>query len=162
MARDAAPLLERARTLILKALSRRDYSRRNLFTKLRAKGFSPADIRRALHEATRRGILDDQRSAERCADVLIRIRGFAPARVRRELIRKGIPCDIAREVTAYIGENREREALRRAIERRQHVLPHPSSGNAARRKWIAYLRRMGFRPALIADAMQSLSSSKVC
>jgi regulatory protein len=154
MRRDASPQA-RARNYVLRALARRDHPRSALARKLRERGFPKAVVRRVLDECVRQRLLDDRRFAARYVHTALTLRGYAPARIRRELLRKGIPAHVASRVLEGIGEEAEAEALRRAVARRVRTLAPPRTPEA-RRRWIAYLRRMGFRPWCIREALDSL------
>jgi regulatory protein len=132
-----------------------DYPRAALARKLRKRGFPKAVIHSVLDECARQKLFDDQRFAARYVHMALTLRGYAPARIRQELFRKGIPAHVASRALDDAGEEAEAEALRRAVARRVRTLAPPRTAEA-RRRWIAYLRRMGFRPWCIREALDSL------
>ncbi len=148
-------LRTQARNYVLRALARMDYPRAALARKLRKKGFPKAVVHRVLDECARQKLFDDRRFAARYVHAALTLRGYAPARIRRELLRKGISAPVASQVLEGIDDEAEAEALRRAVARRARTLAPPRTAEA-RRRWIAYLRRMGFRPWCIREALDSL------
>jgi regulatory protein len=154
MRRDASPQA-RARNYVLRALARSDHPRAALARKLRERGFPKAVVRRVLDECVRQKLLDDRRFAARYVHAALTLRGYAPARIRRELLLKGIPASVASLALESVDDEAEAEALRRAVARRVRTLAPPRTPEA-RRRWIAYLRRMGFRPLRIREALDTI------
>ena len=69
----------------------REHSRRELAAKLRARGFEPPDVERALEELEGQGLQSDDRFAESFV-ASRRRRGSGPMRIRAELRDRGV-CD---------------------------------------------------------------------
>ncbi len=126
-------LRARIRKYILRSLSHQDHTRAALSRKLHGKGFPDDAIQHILSECVRQGILNDQRFAERFVHASLNRKGYAPARIRRELLKQGVPAQIASQVLETVDEEPLRRELRsflEAVRTRQHG---PVSGEEGRR-----------------------------
>jgi regulatory protein len=153
--RHAPPVPEdeyaRACAYAVRALSQREYSRRQLRAKLLQKGFSASLASALLDDLAARDYQSDTRFARQFAALALERRGRAPAAILRELRACGVDEETARRAVEELGPGAESAALKRAVERRLRALGAPAPENRAR--WIAYLRRLGFRPMAIREAL---------
>ena len=81
-------------SVLFKLLAKRDYARKELFSKLKTLEYSESDIESALNQAEKEGFINDQRFTEN----YIRrrsLRGYGPLRIRAELEEKGIDSEQA-------------------------------------------------------------------
>src|ERR1039457_3266338 len=86
----------------LRVLARRDYSIAEIERKLADRGVSSGEISEAIARLKRSGYLDDRRFAERWSEAAVRDgRGFG-RRLLSDLLRKGIPPEIASETVTGI------------------------------------------------------------
>jgi regulatory protein len=92
---------ERARTVVLRALERRDHSRASLDARLTRAGVSPGARREVLASAARAGLVDDARFAEARARTLAE-RGSGDLLVLDDLVRHGIDEHVARDVVSRL------------------------------------------------------------
>lgn len=79
-------------SVLFKLLAKRDYARKELFSKLKALEYSESDIELALNQAEKEGFINDQRFTEN----YIRqrsLRGYGPLRIQLELEEKGIDAE---------------------------------------------------------------------
>ncbi|MBQ6824886.1 MAG: regulatory protein RecX [Clostridia bacterium] len=74
-----------------------DLSRKALFEKLTRFGIEPQVAEAACDKMEEQGFLDDDRLAARLAEKYARSKRWGPRRILPEMIRKGIPSDLARE-----------------------------------------------------------------
>ena len=95
-----------ARDRALSLLSRRDYSRAELATKLTSEGFSTSEVDDAMAHVVRYAGMDDQALAERLTQKL-QNRGYGAAKVVAELAKRGLEAvvddgeDVARARAAW-------------------------------------------------------------
>ena len=99
----------------MRALARREYSRRGLRERLGRAGISAEDARAVVEELRERGLLDEGRFADERARVLAE-RGRGDGAIRFELEREGLKAE---EIEAAVGElEPERERAERLVLRR--------------------------------------------
>ena len=101
--------------MAMRALARREYSRRGLRERLGRAGISAEDARAVVEELRDRGLLDEGRFADERARVLAE-RGRGDGAIRFELEREGLEAE-AIEV-AVAGLEPERERAERLVLRR--------------------------------------------
>jgi SOS response regulatory protein OraA/RecX len=92
---------QRARTVALRALERRDHSRASLDARLKRAGVPPGERRDVLASAARAGLVDDVRVAEARARTLAE-RGSGDLLVLDDLVRHGIDKHVARDVVSRL------------------------------------------------------------
>lgn len=142
------PPPEKARARALRALSRREHSRRELERKLTASGHDPDQASAVVETLAERGWQSDARYAES----LLRRRlaqGYGPLRIRGELLAAGVDRAAAQ---ALIDAHSEAalEALRRLVARRY---PQPAADAAERQRRYRSLLQRGFPAGLVAAAL---------
>ncbi len=101
----------------LRILSYRDRTARALGEKLAEKGLSPDEIASVMETLKRDGLLDDGRFAVELASSRIRNRNWGPIKISMDLVKKGVPQDIARRTVAGLDEAEVTEAARRAYKK---------------------------------------------
>ena len=84
----------------LKLLSHRAYSERNLREKLRDKGFQSTAIHQALSICKEKEFIDDRKFARYFIEQRLEIRPRAGHVLVRELLQRGVPPAIAKEIVA--------------------------------------------------------------
>jgi len=89
-----------ARTVALRLLARRDYSRLELAQRLRARGIAAAEIEPLLDDFERLGYLSDARYAQ--ALVSRRAGRFGVRAIARDLHDQGIAADVAKDALATL------------------------------------------------------------
>jgi len=89
-----------ARTVALRLLARRDYSRLELAQRLRARGIAAAEIEPLLDDFERLGYLSDARYAQ--ALVSRRAGRFGVRAIARDLHDQGIAADVANDALATL------------------------------------------------------------
>ena len=148
---------ESAETSAIRLLGRRDYSRSELRRKLIGKGFSAAEVDGVLTQFDTRGLLDDWKLAQRLAGYYSREKLWGPQKLLQKLIQRGIPVEMARDVT-----DRERESGRtperlRAILRHKLKARDSLSLSAQDKQRLAnYLRQRGYAWDDIWEALQEI------
>jgi len=146
---------QKAEESALRLLAQRDHSREEMRRKLRARGFTPEEIEKAIEWLEKRQMLDDRRFAQKLAISLTHEKLLGPQRVSQKLFQKGIPAEWAKEAM----ENADkllaaRERLRMVMRRKlkgqnpEEILPEE------RRKLAGYLRQHGFSWEDIGEAFQ--------
>lgn len=108
----------------LRVLARRDHSRASLDARLAAVRIAPGDRTAVVEAATRAGLVDDERFAERRAEHLAE-RGAGDLLVLDDLERHGVPVALARAAVSMLEPELGRAA--RVLDRRgrsQRTLRH--------------------------------------
>lgn len=133
-------------------LSRRDYSRRELWRKLAPKASSPEDLESVLDDLSQRNWQSD----ERFAAMFLRSRssrGLGPRRLQQELQQKGISSELTSETLSESDqdwfENAREVAERKA---RSIGLDHPELKN----KLWRFMSYRGFSGDQIAHAIEHI------
>jgi regulatory protein len=126
----------------VRALARRDLSRRRLDERLRARGVAPAERESAVEACSRAGYLDDARAARRRAAALSE-RSWGDAAVEARLAEEGFPAELVRGALAELPSESERAAA--------------ATGRFGdrRKAWTALTRR-GFSPEAVESALGAL------
>jgi regulatory protein len=140
------------RNAALALLARRSHTRRELSQKLSRRGFSPPEISAVVEDLTSRGYLDDAGTAAAAAARQAG-KGRGRARIASELTRRGVsPADRDRALAA-LDPAAERQALRRALDRKARTLPAGLTPGARSKKLFDHLVRRGFAPAAVLEAL---------
>ncbi len=129
----------------LNLLARRDHGTAELRNKLKTKGFSPEAINLAVLRLSDQGLLDDAKFSARWVDSALRNgRGYG-ARLLQELLRKGIPGEIAQLAVSEAGaENSSEQVLASIIAKRFAAFNHDGATLKERQRVYSYLQRRGF------------------
>jgi regulatory protein len=133
---------ETALSLALRWLARRQHAEAELEGKLRGRGISAGTIASTLARLRELGYLDDREFAR--ALVAERSRRRGPALIASELVSRGIAPELAAEVLAEIGGDRQMETARRLLARRPGRTP---------RDLAAWLLRQGFPREIVQEVM---------
>jgi len=149
-ARRSVPL--GARDAALALLARRSHTRVELSRKLSRKGFASPEIASVLEDLAGRGYLDDARTAAALVTAQAG-RGRGRARIASELSARGVPPPERERALAGLDPSAERQALRRALERRARSLPAGLTPGARSKKLFDHLVRRGFAPAAVLEAL---------
>jgi regulatory protein len=141
------------REVALRLLAAQPGTRAGLAVKLARRGFSRELIHVLLDRLEAVGLVDDRVYAEGFVRRRLRIRPRGFALMRRELALKGVSAAVADEVLQAAAQATDEATLARsALARREYRLAKLSP-DVARRRAIAILRRLGFSPAAIAEAL---------
>ena len=146
---DAEEVYNRA----LRFLAYRPRSEAELRARLARAGFSPQEIEGALAKLRGLKLLDDEAFARSFARDRIENRGYGPLRVERELRFKGVAKAVIAEVLKESFDRERDRARARAILERRFRGQDLQDLKTARRA-VAYLRRRGYRDAVIAEALK--------
>jgi len=131
-----------ALTRALNLLSKRSYSEKRLREKLSEKDLELRDIDAAVVRLKDLKFLDDARFAQSLSREMAEFRHFGPRRIYMELIKKGIPKDLARETTdniEYSFDESLEEVLKKYLKKCLNV-PREKIFNRA----LGYMVRRGF------------------
>jgi regulatory protein len=142
-----------ARSAGLAFLARRAHTTEELRRKLSRKGFPPAEVAAAVEELSSRGWLDDAKTASAMAAAQAG-KGRGRARIAAELSARGVSAGDRDAALAGLDPGAERDALRRALERRARTLPAGLTRQARSKKLFDHLVRRGFAPAAVLEALQ--------
>jgi len=151
---ERATRVERVKAAALRLLRASERSKAALADRLAAKGFDAADVRDAISDLERAGLVDDARAARAIADRASRrhqaakaidstlaARGFAPADRDDAVSATGAKSDAAAA----------RDALKTELARLHTLAPA-----AAARRAFAFLARRGFDESIAEDVVRTL------
>ncbi|HKA32678.1 MAG TPA: regulatory protein RecX [Candidatus Binatia bacterium] len=147
---DAEEVYNRA----LRFLAYRPRSEAELRARLARAGFSPQEIEGALAKLRGLKLLDDEAFARSFARDRIENRGYGPLRIERELRFKGVAKAVIAEVLKDSFDRERDNARARALLERRFRGQDLHDLKTARRA-VAYLRRRGYRDALIAEVLKT-------
>lgn len=129
----------RAKSRALWLVSMRDYSRKELFNKLKPL-FSADAIERALDELVEAGVVDDMRFAVLYAEELSEIRGLSRMNIRQKLIAKGI----SREIISEIIDGLDYDETQAIVELISTKYNNFENGDKEKNRMISALIRKGY------------------
>jgi regulatory protein len=131
-----------ALTTATRALTARDLSRKRLTERLRSRGITPTEGRRAVAVLEAAGLVDDERLARTRATVLAE-RGWGDAAIEARLAQEDVPAALVRKAIAELPPERERAV---AVSARV---------DGSRATW-SLLARRGFATETIEDVVRRL------
>ena len=111
-----------AQNFALNYLSYRPRSRKEVYERLRRKGYAESIVREVVEYLTERHYLDDRKFAYDWADFLVNHKIVGRLFLRRELRLKGVLEDIIEEVIQdiYVSEDWEKELALQLVQKRIH------------------------------------------
>ena len=149
--------MSQARATALRLLTRRDYTAKELRTKLLERDVPEAEVTSVLTDLADAGVVNDRRVAESFVRVASTLKGRGRLRISRELEQRGIDRAIIRDALAALPVDDEAAAIRRFLDRK-HL---PARLNPAEhRRVFGQLVRRGFSADLIAKALRARGSSE--
>jgi regulatory protein len=137
----------------LKLLAYRPRSERELRQRLARAGCAAPHIEAALEKLRGLKLLDDEVFARSFARDRIENRGFGPLRVERELRLKGVAKPVVGAVLEETFDREQGKARAKALLERRFRGQNLDDIKVARRA-VAYLRRRGYRDAVIAEILR--------
>ena len=143
--------MSQARVAALRLLTRRDYTAKELRTKLLDRDLPEAEVAAVLADLAAEGVVNDRRVAEAVVRVASTVKGRGRLRISRELEQRGIDRAIIREALAALPIADETAAIRRFLDRK-HVPARLSP--VEHRRVFGQLVRRGFSADLIAKALR--------
>jgi len=141
-----------ARDTALALLARRSHTRRELSQKLSRRGFAPSEISSVVEDFVARGYLDDANVASAMAAAQAG-KGRGKARIASELSHRGVSSADRERALAGLDPEAERQALRRALEKKARSLPVGLTRKARSKKLFDHLVRRGFAPGAVLEAL---------
>ena len=142
--------LKRCKDKAMWLLSYRDYSRKELFDKLK-KGFGEDAAEASVTRCEELGLLDDGRFARRYSADLFHLKHLSKNGVRQKLLQKGVDRDLIDEVLEEFDVDEEKQ-VKEIIERKY---ARTLSDEKGRRRAFAALQRMGYSYSVIKSAMRA-------
>ena len=143
--------MSQARATALRLLTRRDYTAKELRTKLLERDVPEAEVTSVLTDLADAGVVNDQRVAEAFVRVASTVKGRGRLRISRELEQRGIDRAIIRDALAALPVDDETASIRRFLDRKH--LPARLSP-AEHRRVFGQLVRRGFSADMIAKAVR--------
>lgn len=139
----------------MRFFSFRDRTEKEAREKLRKKGIDEKTVEEAIEWLKEEGLLNDANFARQWVEG--RKEKYGSSRLYRELIRKGVRSEIAREA---VGEILEEEELQRAISwGRRRLASMPENDPRRRAKLASFLLRRGFSWEIVEKVLRYLFPS---
>ena len=148
--------IRRAYNCAVSLLSRRDHSEKEIFCKLKEKGYAEG-AEEAVEKLKKSGYLDDERFCRIYVSELLRLKGYGKRRIEQELYRKGIARETIQNVMDEISF--DSDALSDII-RRKYL--DRMSDEKGRQKAFNALLRLGYSYSEIRDALKNLDEEITC
>ena len=139
-----------ARTVALRLLARRDYSRLELAQRLRARGIAAVEIEPLLEDFERLGYLSDARYAQ--ALVSRRAGRFGVRAIARDLHDQGIAADVAKDALATLEPRDELADATNLWARRFGTAPVDERDKA---RQVRFLIARGYSVSIALKAIRS-------
>ena len=136
-------------------LSYRDYSKKELFDKLK-KDFGENAAEASVLRCEELGLLDDGRFARRYSADLFNLKHLSKNGVKQKLLQKGIDRDLIDEVLEEFDVDEE-EQIKEIIEKKYARVLSDEKG---RRRAFAALQRMGYSYSVIKSAMRAYTDTE--
>lgn len=144
-----------ARSYALKLLSYRSRSNKEIFDKLRSKGFESEDVNAVMEFLEKSGLINDAELAAELFSYSARSKPLGKNGIRMLMLKRGIDKLLIDEtLSAHTVEMEEKAAMEFA-ERRSRVLNNYPANVVRRRLW-AMLQRRGFSADVIRKAVDSV------
>ncbi|MDR0933376.1 MAG: recombination regulator RecX [Victivallales bacterium] len=126
----------------MRLLTSRALTERELYTKLKAAGYTSSEIRDAIAECRKRGFVNDEAFAEDYADILAS-RGLGNKKIKMELYKRGIPRQLQEQPLEKTAENESERAMQ-ALEYKLRLLAKETDPRKKREKAFRFLVGRGF------------------
>lgn len=149
------------RDFVLKKLSRREYSTREIVQLALLKGYGMVDINPIVLEFEMKKWLSDERFAEAFTRDKLFIARWAPGKVVAGLIAKGVDRHLARRTVAEIAPENPDEAILAEVGRKARTFRRFAEIPRRKKKIVEYLLRKGYDPEAVyrlADRLVALVS----
>lgn len=148
-----------ARDACYRYLSGRDHASRELRQKITRKGISPAVAERVIAEFEQKGLIDDQRFAEKFAADKLELKKWGPLKIKNALLRKGVNKSVTEKVTQNLTENLEQDGICVDLlrKRKAHFL-RETDPIKRMQKMYRYLAGKGFYSREISGAIERVKS----
>lgn len=133
--------------VLFKLLAKRDYTKKELFNKLKILEYSAVEIEEALNQASEQGFINDHRFIENYIRRRI-IRGYGPLRIQIELEEKGIDTN---DILECISDQMFWETLAEKVRKKRfgETIPEDFTEKA---KQMRFLQYRGFTKEQIREA----------
>lgn len=139
----------------LDILSRRDQSEGELALKLRRKGVGEEEIETVVARLRELGYLNDRRLAGRIAESAMADGRMVGPRLSRELLRRGIPRELAAEAMARAAEGHDPRGAVREILACKFSRFDPATADAKEtRRVVGWFQRRGYPLSAILEALR--------
>lgn len=146
-----------AREYMIGLLSRRDHSRKELYTKSIRKGFEASYLNDILDELQQKNYINDQAFAEKFVHDKFEFRDWGPYKLRSELAKKGIyGSDADRAIDKVLKKEDIRESMFDLIMKKKSRYQREDADKRAK-KIFDFLRRKGYDAGIIMNHLDELT-----
>lgn len=144
---------KRARQYVIRALSRKNYSAKQMIGRLVERGISSATAQKVVLECVEAGYIDDELWLEQMLASMIR-KCYGPKKMVQELISKGISPDQSTNlIEKSVGETEVQDMINRLFSKKFHRLDLEDVKQ--RKKIVDALMRRGFSYQKIREFVDS-------
>ena len=137
----------------VKLLSARPYSERKLREKLLERQYEAQDVREALERLRRERLINDRKYAEEFVRARMQARPRAGSRMISDLLARGIPLTLAKEVVAEVMPKTDEIPLAREFVRRKQAQYAGLDDDTRWRRLAGMLARRGFSYDTIREVL---------
>jgi regulatory protein len=137
----------------VKLLSARPYSERKLRDKLLGRQYEAPDVREALERLRRERLINDRKYAEEFVRARMHARPRAASRMITDLLARGIPLTLAKEVVAEVMPKADEVPLAREFVRRKQAQYAGLDDDTRWRRLAGMLARRGFSYDTIREVL---------
>lgn len=149
--------LETAKKRAMYLLGGKDYSRKELMTKL-LKNYSRETCEKAVEQMVEYGFLDDSRYAQKLARHYIEVKKYGKSRAKSLMIQKGLGSSTADEALEQYSAEDLADEIVTIIKKKymDRIFAEGPDARAEVQKVIAALARRGYRYEQIMSAMKTV------
>jgi len=140
----------------IKSLERRLHTRVELATKLKKQEYPAGVIEAVLDQLTEMNYVNDQRFAEKRAELTAKYKHHGRNRAMMELAKKGVARETARMAVEKVYESHDSAAMARDLVRKKYRALERLGPVVARRRLYGMLLRRGFDFATIKPAVEEV------
>jgi regulatory protein len=149
-----AERLQKALSLALSQINRRERTVAELRAHLVRKGVAGATVEAAIAELVRERLVDDVRFTEMFVHDKRELQAWGSQRIRRGLIERGIDPELAERAVAAVGTDAPAATeLERAVQLLRRRFPEPPRDRRDRDRALGMLLRKGYASEISLDAL---------
>lgn len=152
------PQIKQAHLAVARLLAATPKSKRDLASKLLAKGFDQDVIDQTLNDFEAKGLLSDRQLAQNIAARFTHTQPSGAKRIKFEMQRKGIPTAVRDEILSTLNGEAESERADELAQRKWETLSRLPL-DKRKKKVFDFLLRRGFEFGAVQEALSKLSQT---
>lgn len=147
---------KRGKQYVLRLLTIKDRTTKELVEKLRRKGYDEDIINTVIAEMKTLGYVDDKQYAMHFAELRATYDKFGPYRICAELRKRGIPKNMAQDVVSNIFREGREEANALELAKEWIARKGIEDKEKSVRRLYGYLARRGFAPDVVRKTLRQV------